>query len=258
MRKNLLSMFLFLTFLISYGFWLGLALLYNLGVLSETDIMTNLLFAVGGFGPFIATLISLKVANEDEKQVEIINNLKRVRKNPGWYLIALILPLLWISMAWAINFMAGGDNLTSISYFMIPWVFLFMILTSGTEEFGWRGVALPILERRFNTIVATLIVGVLWTAWHLPLWFIPFAGQAESNFTLFFVIVVAFSLLLTWLYNSTRSVPVCVTFHAAANTVGAIGLTRWNTSLVSDIILSGVLVILAVTIFSIWYSSERK
>ncbi len=254
MRKDLLNVYLILTFLISFGTWFGLVGLLGLGALLETDIAAYISFMLGGNGPFIASLISLYFIEEVDQ--EITDNLKRIRINPLWYLIAILLPILWVLIAWAIHFVAGGDMITSVPLFIAPILFLFMIVASGTEELGWRGIALSMLEKRFNTLVATFIIAVIWTAWHIPLWFIPFAGQASMNIASFFIFVIVFSFLLTWFYKETRSVAVCVVFHAMVNTVGAMGLEDWNTTMFSDVILLGVLSAIAVVVFS--YSHYRR
>jgi len=71
---------------------------------------------------------------------------------------------------------------------------------------------------------ATVLVGTLWVAWHVPLFFIPGVVQFHMNFVVFATETFAMAFLLAWLYGGTRSILLCVLFHAASNTSGAMGL----------------------------------
>lgn len=101
---------------------------------------------------------------------------------------------------------------------VIPWI-LFEILTNG-EEMGWRGYILPRLQAKYNALAASLIVGVIWSVWHLP----KFYGTGISggrSFIWFTVFCMAAAVLYTWLYNNSRGSLLLVTlFHASGNTAG--------------------------------------
>jgi len=101
---------------------------------------------------------------------------------------------------------------------LVPWIF-FEIFTNG-EEMGWRGYVLPRLQVKYNALVSSLILGVIWSAWHLPKFFGTGRNVHQSLFwyTLF---CLAASVLYTWLYNNTRCSLLLVTlFHAMQNTAG--------------------------------------
>ena len=101
---------------------------------------------------------------------------------------------------------------------VVPWI-IFEILTNG-EEMGWRGYVLPRLQAKYNALAASLIVGVIWTAWHLPKFFGTGMNNDQSLFwyTLF---TLAAAVLYTWLYNNTRgSLLMVVLLHATQNTAG--------------------------------------
>lgn len=62
---------------------------------------------------------------------------------------------------------------------LIP-IFLILTVQAGIgEEIGWRGYATPHLQKRFSGLTACLIVSVIWTAWHLPLFWMPGGLQAD-------------------------------------------------------------------------------
>jgi membrane protease YdiL (CAAX protease family) len=101
---------------------------------------------------------------------------------------------------------------------VVPWI-LFEILTNG-EEIGWRGYVLPRLQATYNALVSSLIVGVIWSVWHLPKFF-GTGLSGERSFFWFTVAHLALAVLYTWLYNNSRgSLLLVVLFHATANTAG--------------------------------------
>jgi membrane protease YdiL (CAAX protease family) len=101
---------------------------------------------------------------------------------------------------------------------VLPWL-VFEILTNG-EEWGWRGYVLPRLQAKCSALVASLIVGAIWSVWHLPK-FLGTGLSGERSFAWFMVAHLALAVLYTWLYNNTRgSLLLVVLFHAAENTAG--------------------------------------
>jgi hypothetical protein len=91
------------------------------------------------------------------------------------------------------------------------------VLAGGWEELGWRGYALPRLLKRFSPLVASIGVGVLWAAWHIPLFMsgeLPWADAAS---------LVLLSILFTAVFVRTKqSVLIAVLMHAALNAAGGI------------------------------------
>lgn len=86
------------------------------------------------------------------------------------------------------------------------------------EEFGWRGVALPLLQRRFSPFVASLVLGTVWAVWHAPSFFMSGTPQSGWSFGSFFLGVLAVSVILTALFNAARgSLLVALAFHFMLN-----------------------------------------
>ena len=82
------------------------------------------------------------------------------------------------------------------------------------EEFGWRGLALPLLQRRFAPFWAGLILGVIWALWHIPSFLMSGTPQSAWAFGPYFAGVVAISIILTPLFNASRgSLLIAVLFH---------------------------------------------
>ena len=136
---------------------------------------------------------------------------------------------------------------------MIP-IFLLIYFTNALpEEYGWRGFALDPLQKRTNALTASLILGLIWSIWHLPLFFIEGTTQASIPMYQYFLQTIVLSIFYTWLYNNTGgSVLIAIIFHAVSNISAAI-IPFWTTEL-GRWIDFGLLVFVAVVILSIWGS----
>src|SRR5438067_7096331 len=90
-----------------------------------------------------------------------------------------------------------------------------MLLSS--EQLAWSGFALPRLQARHNALIASLVLGVIWATWHLPLFFVP-GSQADAGFGVFLVGTVCMRIFLTWVFNNTGgSVLLCGLLHQSIN-----------------------------------------
>lgn len=101
-------------------------------------------------------------------------------------------------------------------------VTVLMLLLVPCEEIGWRGYALPLLQRRYNPLIASLVLGLIWAAWHLPLAWSSIGYQRTDEpwryMAYFTVTILPISCLSTWLFNrSGESVVLVSIFHVAVN-----------------------------------------
>jgi uncharacterized protein len=149
-----------------------------------------------------------------------------------WYLAAIVLlpALQFVSVlltAWLTEVPADFNHAmvrdivplsSPLFVLIVPW-FIFEILTNG-EEMGWRGYVLPRLQAKYNALTASLILGVIWSVWHLPKFFGTGTSGGRSFFW-FTVFSMAAAVLYTWLYNNSRgSLLLATLFHATNNTAG--------------------------------------
>lgn len=148
------------------------------------------------------------------------------RVAPLWYAVALAGPVLLLAANAALSPGAAG-NVPAGSpppARALATVAVLSLLANPWEEVGWRGFALRRLQTRWHPLLATLAVGSLWAAWHLPIFFvatgpIAMAGIPALPWTAY---ILAHSFVVTWLFNSTRqSVLVVALFHVAMNIAGA-------------------------------------
>jgi membrane protease YdiL (CAAX protease family) len=223
-----LLIFLVATFAISWGCWWTLATALSSGGSVFSSGLFRSLYLVGGFGPTIAGFVAVAVTPADGSLGEYGARLVRWRVNPIWWLAAFLTPVVFaLGKEW-IAVQAGRAELVHVGEIepLARFAMLFptMVIGGGLEELGWRGVAQPLVERRAPRLAAALLVGGVWALWHLPLFHIPGVSQSGRNFPLFAADVLGNAVLLAWIYGQTRSILLCVIFHAMGNTATAMGL----------------------------------
>jgi membrane protease YdiL (CAAX protease family) len=101
-----------------------------------------------------------------------------------------------------------------------PWTLVFPALLQSLflgpvgEEFGWRGLALPLLQRRFSPLCASLILGIVWAIWHAPAFLMSGTVQSAWAFGPFFLGLIAITIILTALFNASRgSLLIAILYH---------------------------------------------
>jgi uncharacterized protein len=122
------------------------------------------------------------------------------------------------------SFEASAVPSTLFLYVVATPVFLFV---GGPvfEEIGWRGFALPRLQGLYGPLVGSLILGVLWALWHLPLFLIPSWDTPHGSsldVVLFVVWAVSITIIFTWVFNNTKgSVLMVILAHGSINSAAA-------------------------------------
>jgi membrane protease YdiL (CAAX protease family) len=134
----------------------------------------------------------------------------------GWWgLLILGIP--------AVKYVGAAINGTIADFPFAPWYTVFpalgvALLIGPVEEFGWRGVALPLLQRRWAPLWAGLILGGFWGLWHLPAFLLSGTPQSAWSFGPYVVGVLALSVMLTPAFNAARgSILVAALFHFQMN-----------------------------------------
>jgi membrane protease YdiL (CAAX protease family) len=149
---------------------------------------------------------------------------------PRWYLVAVGLPVVLLGVESAVFWLSGNSLYPSripgaLAGFIPSLVFLTLIAGLG-EEPGWRGFALPRLEARYAPVVATLLLGLAWAFWHLPLVVVDPRFPHGFTSAMPLVLLAVFTLVgialmaffYTWIYNATRSVLLVMILHGSFNT----------------------------------------
>src|SRR5699024_2865062 len=152
-------------------------------------------------------------------------------KKLNWYIFIVIVVLVLALLPY---FIVGGEQNVPMIYILLN-IPLF-ILIGGLEEVGWRGFMLRELTKRISPFSSTLLVGVVWTVWHLPLFFIIGTYQYEYlNIPIFAISVISFSFLLSTVYYKTNSIFLCIITHAFYNSVLDVFIN--NQSLIGEIVV---------------------
>jgi len=226
-----LWIYLAATWLISWTSWWVLVLLVRQAAWRSPSLPFVTLYALGGLGPTIAAYIAvLNTASLTEFNAHLF----RWRLGIGWYLAGFGLPVLTSLLALAMShFESIAAVLSNLSmWYRFAEFFPVMVLGGGLEELGWRGVALPELQRRFVPFRAAVIVGIVWAVWHVPLFFLPGVSQYGAHFLPFALQTMGLALVLGWLYNHTGSILLCIILHAASNSA-AIAIPNGKATFVS-------------------------
>lgn len=212
-NRNLILFFL-ITFSWSWLFWL-------LAILFPTDV----LLIIGIFGPFVGAF-SLTYLNERKEGVKKLWKRGwdyKIRKK--WFLVTFLLGPALIGSAFFLAIFTEGKTPTLLDLSQ-PWLiflsFIWIYWQSLAEEFGWRGFAIDRLQVKWNALVSSIILGVIWGFWHVPLYI---AQNISFLFmgTILFPMVILMSILFTWLYNNTDgNIFGTILFHTMLNFSGLI------------------------------------
>jgi membrane protease YdiL (CAAX protease family) len=222
--------FLVVGFLLSWALWVP-TLLTARGVI-QFPMPPMRALITGAFGPCLAAILVTVFVGGREGLRQMFERFLVWRAGAFWYLAALCLPA-WISLlTTVIHTMLGGDapdfanppiraaELPAWLQGWSPWallapVFLQNLIANSTlgEELAWRGFALDRLQQRFRPLVASVLIGCLWTVWFLPIGLVDSGPQA----LLWRVLgAIPAAVLATWIYNgSGRSLLLVVVFNNA-------------------------------------------
>jgi membrane protease YdiL (CAAX protease family) len=214
-------------FIIAFAFtWF----FWGLAALGARDVIPALpgLTVIGTFGPLVAAGIVTVQESGRAGLRSLLSRVVRWRVAPIWYGVALLGPLVLTLAAMVVEVALLGGQVPSLGVLIgelpsslltlvVTAVYMLIFVTLG-EEVGWRGYALPALQARYSALLASLILGVVWALWHLPVFFNPDTSYSNLPFLLFLVFMVPVAILLTWLFNSTGgSVLMAMFFHAVMN-----------------------------------------
>lgn len=197
---------------------LAFALSWGLGAVLDGH---PLLAPDGSFvsGVLIAALIVVGIADGRAGMKDLGRRIVRWRVSPRWYVVVFVLPVVIVATVVVLMPFLGGAPLDwSKQPALASTALLFAVLAilpvgaPVSEEIGWRGVALPRLLIGRSALTASLILGVVWSLWHLP---VVISDPVLRVPLPFFLQVIPMSVLFTWIFVHTRaSVFIAILFHA--------------------------------------------
>lgn len=213
MKRYPLITFFVLAFLLTWFVW-GTSIAEQNGLISW-HIPQSLAFWLG---LPIASFGTAALTGGWPAVKDLLLRIIRVVVNPIWYAVALLLPAVLVTLGVLLGSLLGTPAAVGVAVSASALVGLLAFnawMWLLTEETAWRGFALPRLQTRFNPLTASVILGVIWAVWHLPLFFIKDSFQSQISFFGFFISTVATSVLIGWLFNHAKgSVLIAALFHA--------------------------------------------
>jgi membrane protease YdiL (CAAX protease family) len=216
--------FFALTYLVAWTLWIAAAWVSG-GPDSGTPSLGGLrmpLFTLGAFAPGVVALWLTARKEGRAGVMALLTRLLEWRVAIRWYAFAVGY-VIAIKLAVAlVHRVATGawprfnDN---------PWYIVLGLVVTVTmfwgqagEEIGWRGYALPRLAVRLGFARASILLGVIWAAWHLPLFFIAATTTTGQSFPVYLLQVTALSVAISWLYAHTNgSLLLTMLLHSAIN-----------------------------------------
>ena len=206
--------FLALTFGLTWGLAILLMLFTDQIVAIFGEISTsNPLFILAVYSPGIASVLLVWWHYGTKGLGSFFRRLTLRRMSlPWWLFLILGIPAI-------VYIGAAVKGTISAPFPFSPWYRVLSALALALflgpiEEFGWRGLALPLLQRRFTPFWAGLILGVIWAVWHIPSFLLGGTPQSAWSFAPYFAGIVAISVILTPMFNQARgSLLIAVLYH---------------------------------------------
>ena len=199
-KKDPLIAFFAFTFVISWASWISIY------VVPMPRLLVLVLNQVGLFGPFISSVTVTGVLHGGSGIRRFLGRIFQWREGVQWYLFVLFSAAVLAAASIGLYVLVGGT--APVMAFTVG----FGSLISGIrEEYGWRGFALPRLQKQYSPLKASILIGLIWVLWHLPILPVELPLLA-----VYLVEVMAISILFTWVYNHTGgSMLFPVLYHAA-------------------------------------------
>jgi uncharacterized protein len=216
-RNRALVLFFVLAFTFAWVFW-TIPILIKAGVYKDSDLSS--LFGLGVAAPILAATATALISNGKEG-IKSLYSRFFVKKIPFiWYLLAVALPMLF-SFLTIVVYGIITNQAERILEFFFPLNFLnsilFLIVFATFEEVGWRGFALPRIREKHNAVSSALILGLIWSLWHLPKLISEGMTDVLSIITLS-IFGLLLSIFISWIYENTGgSIFIAILIHASAN-----------------------------------------
>jgi len=218
----MLGKFFVITFAATWTFWTVAARIAGSAGATGGGLETLLVY-LGTFTPgFVAVLLTAR-AGGTGGVLALLSPLFQWRVQLRWYVFALGF-VITVKLAVAVSFrLAMGEwpvfGQQSILLMLGGTILSVAVLGQSGEEVGWRGYALPRLSARVGLAPASVLLGIIWASWHLPLFFLfPAADTHGQSFPLYLLQVTALSVAIAWLWWRTEgSLLLTMLLHSAIN-----------------------------------------
>jgi len=218
-----------------------------------------ILALAGTFGPAISAVILTVALSGKAGLREFFSRIVKWRVDIRYYLAVFLIPPVMVIIQFVVFTLLGGEPQTHIAnYSFLPVLGMFadfFFRAGGQEELGFRGFAVPKLQEKFSPGVTSLIIGVLWFGWHLPLelWLPSIESVQSYEETLMFgLFVIALSFIYTWIYNRTQSILMPMLLHATYNTVQTFLSTGFSHPHPNGWLIAWLALIVPYAVLGVW------
>ena len=212
---------------ISFGLTWGLAAVLLLFPESVARLfgplsLTNPVFLLAVYAPALAALALVFNRTGWPGTLNFLKRLLIWRAHPGWYVLVLLgVPLVMTGAAW----LGGGldnwafpyvDGEGAVSAVAALGALGTALVIGPVEELGWRGVMLPLMQTRYTPFRSGLVVGLVWTLWHVPAFLLSGTPQSGFDFLPFVAGTMSVAMIMTVMFNATAGsllLPVLMHFQ---------------------------------------------
>lgn len=159
-------------------------------------------FLVGGFVPSIVGIFLTRIYDHKSGLKELFKSAINLKIGIQTLVVIVLCPITIGIMQLIINRLTGGSFDYNQFIKQLPSILPLLILGPISEEFGWRGFLQKRVNSKFSPLLGSLVIGITWSVWHLPLFYMPGTSQHDFNmpFMPFMISVVSSSFIYTYVY----------------------------------------------------------
>ncbi len=252
--KKIIVQFTVLTFCIAYLVSGTLIVLGPFGysvhnwVYSLQQFGMNIPFAIYILSPAIASYVVLKKNNKIADFKEWLKTVFYAPNNISLYLYVVA----GLALYFGIHLAVSGRTETVLPFYMFFFSLPGNLIIGGLEESGWMYILQPELDKKYGFVLSSVFVGIIWTLWHVPLFFIPGTNHGEGliNFWMFAVQLIAFRFFNGAIYKISGKgrVFMCVLFHTMFNSASPVFGTMTMTWAGTITANAGIVLVSIVTV----------
>ena len=267
MKRHAVPVYFALVFVISWG---GGLLILGPGDFppsaEQFESLGALLYIAILAGPCLSGILLIAVVDGRRGLRDLLARLGRWRVGWNAYALALLPALVMTATALLLSLVSADSRPVLIDSndkgAIVMRALLPAVMVGFFEEIGWTGFAVPHLRARHSILATGLAVGVVWGAWHLPLFWESDSFSATLPLailvTRLFSWLPAFRVLLVWMYDRTRSLPVVMFMHTAVSFVSL--ALQPPEAMTGARLLIGLLVSAAMMwlLLALWYAGSRR
>ena len=169
-------------------------------------------------GPCLAGILSAGIVYGRAGLHELLSRLLRWRVGARWYAVALLTaPLLTTGLLLTLSLTPAIVTASDKASLLVSG-FAFGFIVSFFEELGWAGFAIPEIRKRHGILATGLIMGLLWGAWHFPVFSASVSSSGAVQPALYLAVMlfswlIPYRVLIVWVYDHTHSLLVAMLMH---------------------------------------------